>query len=125
MLPLLFDEGLSPHVATAFSILRLEAKAVGQPEAPQRGSADDINCAWCSSNSAVLVTNDRGKRDKAIHSLLAQHQVHAIFIHNDLRNGPEHLLAKALLNAESDMETKAAKHLLHHRLRIGGGLTKH
>jgi predicted nuclease of predicted toxin-antitoxin system len=124
MLPLLFDEGLSPRVATAFSALSLQAKAVGQPEAPERGSGDDTNCVWCSSNNAVLVTNDRGKTDKAIHNLLAQHHVHAIFIHNDLRNGPEHLLAKALLNAESDMETKAEKHLLHHRLRINGGLVK-
>jgi predicted nuclease of predicted toxin-antitoxin system len=122
MLPLLFDEGLSSHVATAFSALSLQAKAVGQPEAPPRGSEDDTNCAWCSSNKAVLVTNDRGKKDKSIHNLLAQHHVHAIFVHNDLRDGPEHLLAKALLNAESDMEAKSTKHLLHHRLRVKGGL---
>ena len=57
-----------------------------------------------------------------IHDLLSQRHVHAIFVHNDLRDGPEHLLALALLKAESKMEQIAAKHLLHHRLRAGGGL---
>ena len=95
MLPLLLDEGLPPQVATAFSELGLRAKAVGQPEAPPRGSGDEINCAWCNTEGAVLVTNDRGKADKEIHNLLAQHRVHAIFVTNELRDGPEHLLALA------------------------------
>jgi predicted nuclease of predicted toxin-antitoxin system len=124
MRPLLFDEGLPAQVAEAFSALNLQAKAVGQPEAPPRGSDDDTNCAWCRSHDSILVTNDRGKTDKSIHDLLAQHHVHAIFVHNDLRNGPEHHLARALLVAEADIEVKAAKHLLHHRLRVKGGLEK-
>jgi hypothetical protein len=124
MLPLLFDEGLPPQVAVAFSALQLEARAVGQPEAPPRGSGDDVNCAWCKGTNSVLVTNDRGKKDKTIHDLLAQHHVHAIFVHNDLRNGPEHHLARSLLVAEADMEVRASQSLLHHRLRIGGGLEK-
>jgi predicted nuclease of predicted toxin-antitoxin system len=122
LLPLLLDEGLPPQVASAFSTLALQANAVGQPLAPARGSGDHVNCAWCQTNGAVLVTNDRGKKDKKIHDLLAQHHVHAIFVHNDLRNGPEHLLALALLRAEGRMEHLAKKHLLHHRLRPGGGL---
>jgi predicted nuclease of predicted toxin-antitoxin system len=122
LLPLLFDEGLPPQVASAFSELALQANAIGLPEAPARGSGDDVNCAWCKAKGAVLVTNDRGKKDKKIHGLLAQHRVHAIFVHNDLRNGPEHLLALALLKAESKMELIAQKHTLHHRLRPGGGL---
>jgi hypothetical protein len=109
-------------VASAFSALALQANAVGQPQAPSRGSGDDVNCAWCQTNSAVLVTNDRGKKDKQIHDLLAQHHVHAIFVHNDLRNGPEHLLALALLRAEGRMDQIAKNHLLHHRLRPAGGL---
>jgi hypothetical protein len=122
LLPLLLDEGLPPQVASAFSALALRANAVGQPAAPPRGSGDDVNCAWCQTNGAVLITNDRGKKDKKIHDLLSQRHVHAIFVHNDLRDGPEHLLALALLKAESKMEQIAAKHLLHHRLRAGGGL---
>jgi predicted nuclease of predicted toxin-antitoxin system len=124
LLPLLIDEGLPRTVAEAFSILRLEAHAVGGPDAPPRKSSDDDNCAWCQEHGAVLVTNDRGRADKTIFDHLAQHHVHAIFVHKDLRDGPEHLLARALLNAEAKMETEAKKHLLHHRLRVGGGLTK-
>lgn len=73
---------------------------------------------------AVLVTNDRGKKDKTIFDHLAQHHVHAIFVYKDLRDGPEHLLALALLRAEDKMEQVAKKELLHHRLRAGGGLEK-
>jgi hypothetical protein len=104
--------------------LALQAKAVGQPEAPPKGSGDHDNCSWCKAKGAVLVTNDRGRKDPSIHDLLAQHHVHAIFVHSDLRDGPEHLLALALLRAERRIEQIAAKHLLHHRLRIGGGLDK-
>jgi hypothetical protein len=50
--------------------------------------------------------------------------VHAIFVPNELRDGPEHLLALALLRAENKMDQIAQKSLLHHRLRIGGGLEK-
>jgi hypothetical protein len=89
-----------------------------------RGSGDDVNCAWCEANGAVLVTNDAGKKDKTIHDLLAQHHVHAIFVPMTLRDGPEHLLALALLKAESKMEQVASKRLLHDRLRPGGGLEK-
>ena len=124
MLALLIDEGLPATIAEAFSALRLEAHAVGGPNAPLRESSDDDNCAWCQEHDAVLVTNDRGRADKTILTHLAQRRVHAIFVHNDLRDGPDHLLAKALLIAESKMEEKASKHLLHHRLRIGGGLEK-
>lgn len=102
----------------------LRANAVGLPEAPPRQSTDETNCAWCKAQNAVLVTNDAGKRDKKIHDLLAQHHVHAIFVTNELRNGPEHLLALALLKAEANMDQRAAKRLLHDRLRLGGGLEK-
>ena len=124
MLPLLLDEGLPPQVATALSILDLQAKAVGQPEAPPRASGDSVNCEWCRTNRSVLVTNDRGKKDKEIHNLLVQHRVHAIFVTNELRDGPEHLLALALLKAEHKMEQTAHRHLLHHRLRPSGRLEK-
>jgi predicted nuclease of predicted toxin-antitoxin system len=124
LLALLLDEGLPPQVAKALAMLGLPAKAVGDAEAPPRSSTDDVNCAWCRQHDAVLVTNDRGKKDRAIHELLAQRRVHAIFVHNDLRDGPEHRLALALLRAEANMDQKAAKGLLHHRLRVSGGLEK-
>jgi predicted nuclease of predicted toxin-antitoxin system len=124
LLLLLFDEGLPPQVAVALSALSLEASAVGQPGAPPRGSGDDVNCSWCRENGAVLVTNDRGKANKEIHDFLAQHHVHAVFVLNDLRNGPEHLLARAVLGAESEMEHIAARGLLKHHLRPSGKLSK-
>lgn len=78
MRPLLIDEGLPSTVAKAFSILRLTAHAVGEPDAPPRASSDDDNCAWCQKHGAVLVTNDRGRADKTIFNHLAQRHVHAI-----------------------------------------------
>lgn len=124
MLPLLLDEGLPACVAEALATLGLDAHAVGHPGAPPRGSSDADNCAWCGTRSAVLVTNDRGKSDKTIFDHLAQHQVHAIFVHNDLRFADEHVLARALLAAEARIDLIAAKRLLRHRLRTGGGLEK-
>jgi predicted nuclease of predicted toxin-antitoxin system len=124
VLPLLLDEGLPATVAHALSTLNLTAHAVGDAEAPVRQSSDEVNCAWCAEKNAVLVTNDRGKKDRTILDHLAQKHVHAIFVHNDLRDGPEHLLAKALLIAEPKMEAWAAKHILRHRLQPGGGLKK-
>jgi hypothetical protein len=73
----------------------------------------------------VLVTNDRGKKDREIFELLASRHVHAIFVHDDLRNGPPHRLTKAILNAEGKMdEVVSGSKLLSHRLRVGGGLEK-
>jgi len=95
--PLLIDEGLPASVATALAALELSAHAVGQPGAPGRQSPDEINCQWCQRNGAVLVTQDRGKRDKTIFSFLATYRVHAIFVHDELRTKPAHILAKALL----------------------------
>ena len=124
MLPLLFDEGLPDAVASALSALELEADAVGLPGAPPRGSLDEINCAWCQEHGAVLVTNDRGRKDRAILDALATQHVHAIFVHQDLQSAPSHHLARALLKSEDQMDTIARRHLLRHRLRIGGGLEK-
>ena len=124
MRPLLLDEGLPAAVAEAFATLGLDALAVGHPGAPPTGSADATNCAWCRDRSAVLVTNDRGKSDRTIFDHLAQYHVHAIFVHNDLRFAEEHVLARALLVAESKIDHLGEKHLLRHRLRPGGGLEK-
>jgi hypothetical protein len=88
VLPLLFDEGLPPAVAEALRCLDLAAWAIGEDGAPGRSTSDEINCQWCESEGAVLVTNDRGKKDRTIFDSIAQHHVHAIFVHNDLRTRP-------------------------------------
>ena len=123
MLPLLFDEGAHSPVARALRILDLEAWAVGEPGAPHRGSSDADNAAWCSARGAVLVTSDRGRKNRAILSALATSRVHAIFLYKDLRGAPRHHLARALLRAEERMEQIAAgRRLIHHRLTPTGGL---
>lgn len=72
----------------------------------------------------MLVTNDRGKKDKAIFNAIAEHQVHALFVTNDFRLAHVHHQLRAILNAEGKMDTVAAGRLLRDRLRIGGGLDK-
>jgi hypothetical protein len=121
--PLLFDRGLPPAVADALVALGLTAHAVGRGGAPPENSPDEENCKWCMAHGAVLVTNDRGKKDRIILKALAEHRVSAIFVYNDLRSGPAHELAKAVLAAEKRMdELVGSGKLIHHRLRPSGGL---
>lgn len=122
----LLDEGLPPSIARAFRELELDVHAVGEADAPPRGSGDGDNAKWCADRGAVLVTNDRGKKDKAIFDALAERHVHALFVHEDLLAGPPHVLAKALLQAESKIEAELQKRhgLLRHRLRPGGGIER-
>jgi hypothetical protein len=107
VLPLLFDEGLPPAVAKALRCLDLSAWAIGEDGAPARGAADEVNCQWCKREGAALVTNDRGKKDPTIFDSIAQHHVHAIFVHNDLRSRSPHYLLRAVLNAEQRMDELA------------------
>lgn len=124
MRPLLLDEGLPPAVAIALGTVGCSAAAVGIAGAPPRGSSDHDNCAWCASQGAVLVTNDRGRKDPAIMDALAQHHVHAAFVHDDLRNAPAHYLLGAILRSEQRMDelTSRRRGLLRHRLTASGRL---
>ena len=126
MPPLLFDEGLPRIVAQALTLVGWEVHAVGDAGAPPRGSPDDVNCQWCAARSAVLVTYDRGMKDRTILDSISQHHAHAVFVGNDLRSGPTRALLRALLNSEAAMDAEAAKShgLLRHRLRPRGGLDK-
>lgn len=127
MVPLLIDEGLpGGQVAAALRRLDLDAHAVGDKGAPPRKSSDDINVEWCARRNAVLVTQDRGKKDRVILRLLDQHHVHAIFVYGDLRVAPPHELARALLSAERAIDDLATRKrgLVRHRLRSSGGLTR-
>jgi hypothetical protein len=77
-----------------------------------------------AQNGAVLVTNDRGRKERVILRLLAQHQVHALFVYNDLRAAPPHKLLYALLAAEVRMDEQAGRGLLHHKLKPTGRLER-
>lgn len=126
MLPILLDEGLPWQVAEAFRQLGLDAHAVGHGDAPKRGSGDAVNVRLCAQRGGVLVTNDRGKKDRTIFDHLATHRAHAIFVHNDLRSAPHHHLARALLIAETDMDRiySLSAGLIRHRLKPTGRLEK-
>jgi hypothetical protein len=126
VLPVFIDEGLPSLVADALRVLRLEAFANGHSDAPPKGSADDVNVPWCAQRKAVMITNDRGRKQPMIRNLLTQHRVHAIFVYNDLRARPPHALARALLCAEPKIDQLAAQRngLISHRLTENGGLTK-
>ena len=83
MQPLLLDKGLPPVVAQGLAALGLDINAVGLPGAPPDNSSDDENCRWCLKNDAILVTTDRGRKDRAIMSALATHRIHAIFVYKE------------------------------------------
>lgn len=124
MLPILVDEGLPWQIAAAFVALGLTAHAVGDDGAPTKGSSDQDNVKWCATHGAILVTNDRGRKDRTIVDHLATHHVHALFILKDLRTADAHHLARALLAAEAALDDRASrsKGLIRARLRPNGGL---
>jgi hypothetical protein len=104
MLPLLIDEGLPAVVAAAFRAVEIDALAIGDVGAPAKASPDETNIPWCAKQARLLVTNDRGKKNRVILHLLNQHHVHALFVYNDLRAAPPHHLLRALLSAEAALD---------------------
>jgi hypothetical protein len=121
MLPLLIDEGLPPSIAEALRAVEVGALAIGDIGAPGKGSADEVNIRWCAQEGRLLVTNDRGRKDRLILDLLNQHHVHALFVYNDLRAAPPHHLLRAVLHAEDALEQAAGRRgLIAGRLRPSG-----
>lgn len=124
---LLLDQGLpgGTSLASGLTALGLEVQAVGSPGAPALGSSDEDNCRWCAANRAVLVTHDRGRKNREIHGLLDRHSVDSITVLRELRRSPPHHLARALLNAEGKIDQVVeGRGRLRHQLRPGGGLRK-
>ena len=121
--PCLLDEGLPSRVADGLRALGLPVYAVGGESAPPRASPDDVNVEWCRTHGAVLITNDRGRKDPVILRLLREHKVGAVFVHRDLRRVPPHRLAYALLRAEPRLiDLASRKNPIRHRLTPTGGL---
>lgn len=121
MLSLLLDEGLPASIAQALRAVEVDALAIGDIGAPTKGSPDQVNIPWCAEHKRLLVTNDRGKKDRVILALLNQHHVHALFVYNDLRAAPPRHLLRALLVAETALD-HAASHrgLIAARLKSTG-----
>jgi predicted nuclease of predicted toxin-antitoxin system len=121
MLPLLIDEGLPASIAEALRTVEVDALAIGDVGAPTKGSTDETNVPWCAAQGRLLVTNDRGKKDRVILDLLNQHHVHALFVYNDLRSAAPHHLLRALLRAEDALDQAAGlRGLIAGRLRPTG-----
>lgn len=122
---LLFDQGLpgGAAIGTALRTLGLEAHVVGESEAPPSGSSDEDNCTWCSERGAVLVTHDRGKKDREIIDVLNRHQIGVILVRKELRSVPPHQFARAILSCEGKMDqVTAGRKRLNHVLRATGNL---
>jgi predicted nuclease of predicted toxin-antitoxin system len=81
----LFDENLSRRVANVLAeVGAYTITAVGDDGAPHLGSTDQAVVAWCASNQHVLVTSDRGRRDRAILTILAASRTHGLFVWNGI-----------------------------------------
>jgi Domain of unknown function (DUF5615) len=126
MLPVLIDEGLPYSIAAAMRAVGLDAWAVGDDGAPPSGSTDRANIDWCAERGVVLVTNDLGRKDRAIVEHLASRHVHAVLVYRDLRAAEPHKLLRALLCAEEELERIAGltQGLIHHRIKPSGRLEK-
>jgi hypothetical protein len=121
MLRLLIDEGLPPSIAEALRAVEIDALAIGDVGAPSKGTPDQVNIPWCAEQKRLLVTNDRGKKDRVILDLLNRHHVNALFVYNDLRAAPPHHLLRALLLAETRLDEDAHKNkLIKARLKPTG-----
>lgn len=123
MRPLLLDEGAFSSLVGPMRDLGLDVWTPGDQGAPPKGSPDEANCAWCAKKGAILVTTDRGKKDRTIHGALAKHGVGALFMHNDLRAAPRHKVLLAVLRAEEAIEDHASRRTrIRHRLTPTGKL---
>jgi hypothetical protein len=122
--PILLDQGLPWQVAAGLRVLGLDVTAIGEEGAPPEGSEDLVNIQWCAENGAVLVTNDRGRKDKTILTHLNTHRVGALFVYKDLRAAEPYELARALLNASERLAALVARPQgrVHHRLKPTGRL---
>jgi hypothetical protein len=121
MLPLLIDEGLPASIAEALRLVEVDALAIGDIGAPTKGSVDEVNVPWCAKQKRLLVTNDRGKKDRVILGLLNENHVHALFVYNDLRAAPPHHLLRALLRAEEALDQAVGRRgLIAGRLKPTG-----
>jgi predicted nuclease of predicted toxin-antitoxin system len=77
---LLFDENLSHRVACALAPFGYEVIAVGMEGAPPRGSPDSALIDWCVERGYILVTADRGRKDRAIITALAARGADVLFV---------------------------------------------
>jgi predicted nuclease of predicted toxin-antitoxin system len=124
MLPLLLDEGLPSAIAEALRAVEVDALAVGDVQAPPKQSSDETNIAWCREHGRLLVTNDRGKKDRVILDLLRQHHVHALCLQRPSSRAAPSSLASAP-HAEHGIEDAATRRaLISARLKPSGRLER-
>lgn len=76
----LLDENLSAPVGRALQLVGYAFDAVGDSPAPPKRSTDETIAQWCLEHDAVLVTSDRGKKNREIIAALATHAVAVVFV---------------------------------------------
>jgi predicted nuclease of predicted toxin-antitoxin system len=76
----LLDENLPPAFAQGFRLLGLDVLSVGDAGAPPRGSTDQAIVDWCIQNDRVLVTRDRGRKNREMINLLRQTNVSVVLL---------------------------------------------
>ena len=76
----LLDENLPSRFAEGFTLLGLDVAAVGRPGAPPKGSLDRAVVDWCVNNEAVLVTKDRGRKNREMIELIRTTRVSVVMV---------------------------------------------
>jgi hypothetical protein len=76
----LLDENLPKRFAEGFTLLALEVKAIGQADTPTTGSSDAAVVQWCLDNDYVLVTKDRGRKNREMIELIRTTRVSVVMI---------------------------------------------
>ena len=114
---LLFDENLSHHVAAALAPFGYDVTAVGLSGAPSFGAIDADVVDWCVENGAVLVTADRGRKDRAILIALAARGAHVLFVWDSISTREQvELVVRQYDKIQHDVEqAKATKHGLYRK----------
>jgi predicted nuclease of predicted toxin-antitoxin system len=74
----LLDENLPPSAARGLTLCTYEVDAVGDAGAPPKGSSDEDVVDWAVQNSAVLITIDRGRKNREMLRLIRTRNVRVV-----------------------------------------------
>jgi predicted nuclease of predicted toxin-antitoxin system len=80
----LLDENLWPDVGRGLKLCGYDLHVIGDPPSPDRGARDQENVEWCVARGAMLITGDRGRKNREMLDLLAREPVHVMLTHGGL-----------------------------------------
>jgi uncharacterized protein with PIN domain len=122
----LFDENLWPDVSRGLRLCGYDTYVIGDAPAPNRGSTDGDNVAWCVARGAMLVTADRGRRNREMLDLLSRHPVHVLLVHTGVT---QRAFMRAFVRHCDGLEDAIDRRnlqgrVVRHRLRREGGIER-